>query len=104
MRTPLSLAAGRGAPGDPGVLPSVATLLRDAAPPHRCGGMRSGTGCGESSAAAGAVCSGRPDALRFGGKRHRAVGALPGELRLRASEVAVGGGLLVDRARKIEHL
>src|SRR5258708_38614299 len=37
-------------------------------------------------------------------KRHRLVGRLPGELRLVAAEVAVGGGLLVDGTQQVEHL
>src|SRR2546429_1489470 len=37
-------------------------------------------------------------------KRERLVGCFPGELGLFAAEVAVGGGLLVDRAQQIEHL
>src|SRR5438105_9267244 len=37
-------------------------------------------------------------------KCERLVGCFPGELGLLAAEVAVGGGLLVDRAQEIEHL
>jgi type VI secretion system secreted protein Hcp len=37
-------------------------------------------------------------------QRGRLVGSLPGELRLFAAEVAVGGGLLVDRTQQVEHL
>src|SRR3989338_5639940 len=32
------------------------------------------------------------------------IGCLPGELRLFATEVAVGSGLLVDRTQQIQHL
>src|SRR6266849_1539357 len=41
---------------------------------------------------------------RLRGKSHRLVGRLPGELRLVAAEVAVGGGFLVDGTQQIEHL
>jgi hypothetical protein len=41
---------------------------------------------------------------RGGLQRGGLVGAFPGEFRLVAAEVAVGGGLLVDRAQQVEHL
>src|SRR5256885_16526665 len=37
-------------------------------------------------------------------QREHLVGGFPGELGLFATEVAVGGGLLVDRAQQVEHL
>src|SRR3712207_2353796 len=44
--------------------------------------------------------------LQAGGRaqRVRLVRLLPAELRLVAAEVAVGGGLLVDRPQQVEHL
>src|SRR5256884_8588639 len=37
-------------------------------------------------------------------QREHLVGGFPGELGLFATEVAIGGGLLVDRAQQVEHL
>src|ERR1700728_1430154 len=37
------------------------------------------------------------------GKNLRLVGPLPGELLFLAAEVSIGGGLLIDRPREIEH-
>src|SRR6185437_8403205 len=41
--------------------------------------------------------------LRFGGELRRFVRPLPGDLGLRAPEVAVGSGLLIDRPDEVQH-
>src|ERR1700686_2591668 len=51
---------------------------------------------------AGGSCG--PHGFEFGCERACLVGALPGELRFLAAEVAVRGGLLIDGPREIQHL
>src|SRR5690606_33571988 len=46
----------------------------------------------------------RASGAGVGAQRVGLVGALPGEVGVVASEMAVGRGLLVDRAQQVEHL
>src|SRR5262245_51706571 len=59
---------------------------------NHCGGIRT------------AASSSSLYALAVGGERLGTIGLFPGELRLRAAEMAVRRRLLIDRAREIEHL
>src|ERR1700735_849657 len=52
---------------------------------------------------AGSRASGGPRRSKLIGEGLRFVSALPREFLFLAAEVAVGGGLLVDRPREIEH-
>ena len=55
-------------------------------------------------AAAGQAARLRARRRASAARRFGLIGTFPGEFRLLAAEVAVGGGLLVDRPREVEHL